>query len=279
MEKKIQLFIINSLLMFAVVISAQVGINTQDVRGVFHLDAGKDNPASGTISASQVANDVMVDANGNMGVGTIAPVARLHLKADAPFKAFRLEDGSEGENRILQGDKDGRAFWGMTKGLGGYILDVEDKYLSFYYNTPIKLPINESGNEILILNDGTYSIMLRWVPMLMKRAMPPSDNTTMRSRQVQVQYELIRKRDGAADYICESTILRPFMAIYDHSLLYISLMAEDILKDDKLYIRVTFLSNSDSDASNLYLYLDPNNPYSTRSREAYDSGAIIFYQL
>lgn len=53
------------------------GINTQNPQGLFHIDGAKDNPGTGAPSAVQQANDVIVDVQGNVGIGTITPDAKL----------------------------------------------------------------------------------------------------------------------------------------------------------------------------------------------------------
>lgn len=97
-------------------LKAQVGINTEDIRGVFHLDAVADNNL--IISSLSESNDVVITSDGNMGVGTITPTSRLHIKSDTPYSAFRLRT-STSTGAVLLGDSSGNAFWGITKGNGG----------------------------------------------------------------------------------------------------------------------------------------------------------------
>lgn len=260
-------------------IPAQVGINTQNTQGIFHLDATGDDAASGTITAGQSVNDILIDNTGNVGIGTLAPTARLHLKSSAPGEAFRLADGTQGENKILLGDAEGNACWGITKGLGGYIINLAQGTYTFPNGTAERFPLNTTGNQIAIPNDGSYAFMFRSNVMLMKAGMPETDNTTMRSRQVDVRYELVRSRAGVADVICQTIDAKPFMQIFDYTTLYVSLIATDILKDDSLYIRITFLGNADADSSSLYLLLDYNTTYSSYSHEAFNMSSVIFYQL
>ncbi|WP_221407223.1 hypothetical protein, partial [Dysgonomonas macrotermitis] len=260
-------------------IKAQVGINTQNTQGVFHMDAAGDNTASGTITAAQSTNDILIDNTGNVGIGTLNPTARLHLKSSVAGEAFRLADGTQGENKILLGDADGNAWWGITKGLGGYIVNLTQGTYSFLNGTATKFPINPTANEIVISNDGSYAFMLRCNVMLLKTGITPSDNTTMRSRQVDVRYELVRSRTGVADMVCQTVDTKPFMQIFDYTTLYVSLIATNILKNDSLYIRITFLGNADADSSALYMLLDYNNPYSSYNTEAFNMGSVIFYQL
>lgn len=58
-----------------------VGINTPNPQGVLHVDGKRDNPTSGTtFTNAQVSNDVIVTANGNVGVGNINPKVKLDLR-------------------------------------------------------------------------------------------------------------------------------------------------------------------------------------------------------
>ncbi|PKF75598.1 hypothetical protein CW752_02965 [Chryseobacterium sp. PMSZPI] len=56
-----------------------VGINTTNPQGVFHVDGAKDNPATGTPTVAQQANDVVVLNNGYVGIGTVLPKQQLHI--------------------------------------------------------------------------------------------------------------------------------------------------------------------------------------------------------
>ena len=61
----------------------QVGINTQNPQGIFHVDGGKDNPVTGTPSTAQQANDFLLTTAGNVGVGTTAPTAKLEINSNS----------------------------------------------------------------------------------------------------------------------------------------------------------------------------------------------------
>lgn len=274
-----QLLIFLTLITCISIATAQVGINTKDIKGIFHIDATADNPTSGTVSATRMANDIIVDNEGNIGVGTHTPSARLHLKGATTGSAFRLTDGTEGSNKILLGDKDGHAWWGMTKGLGGYIVNLAKSAVSYTNGTARRFPINTYNNEISISNDGNYAVMLRCNTMLMQTGTSSTNTTVQRSRQVNVRYQLIRVRSGVSDVVCQTVETNPLMQMFDYTTLYISLRAANIKKDDSLYVNITFLGNADSDSAKLYMLLDYNNPNSTYSNQAFEMGAVIFYQL
>lgn len=52
---------------------SQVGINTPNPQGIFNVDGGKDNAATGLPTAAQQANDFVVTATGSVGIGTTVP--------------------------------------------------------------------------------------------------------------------------------------------------------------------------------------------------------------
>ena len=100
-------------------LSAQVGINTSNPQGTFHIDADKNNPTSGsTFTFAEQSKDVIVMPDGKMGVGTINPDAQLDIRsvdvsvANPTYTAgFRLVDGNEKTGRVLQTDANGLATW------------------------------------------------------------------------------------------------------------------------------------------------------------------------
>ncbi|PXV69130.1 hypothetical protein CLV62_101399 [Dysgonomonas alginatilytica] len=97
MKKSILLII--SLLLAELSIS-QVGINTEDPKGVFHIDAKGDTGAQGV----KFSDDIVVNTEGKMGIGTLTPQARLDINgnlriADAPVianAAVLVRDGTTG---------------------------------------------------------------------------------------------------------------------------------------------------------------------------------------
>ncbi|MBP1617594.1 MAG: hypothetical protein H6Q14_1421 [Bacteroidetes bacterium] len=76
---KRNVFIIMAL--FSTFAFSQVGINTQNLQGIFHIDGAKDNPTTGTPSVAQQANDFIVTAQGYVGIGTTSPSSKLQIKS------------------------------------------------------------------------------------------------------------------------------------------------------------------------------------------------------
>jgi hypothetical protein len=60
---------------------AQIGVNTQNPQGIFHIDGAKDNPETGTPTLAQQANDVSVTSMGNVGIGTNTPTNKIEINS------------------------------------------------------------------------------------------------------------------------------------------------------------------------------------------------------
>lgn len=58
-----------------------IGINTNNPRAVLHVDGAKDNPATGTPTAAQQTNDLVVTSAGRVGIGTNSPTGALDVQS------------------------------------------------------------------------------------------------------------------------------------------------------------------------------------------------------
>jgi hypothetical protein len=101
-----------SLKIFILVIStttfAQVGVNTSNPKGSFHVDGNTDNPKSGSPNTLQLSNDFIVeDKTSNVGIGTLPESnSKININIDTNDsnqigKGFRLKDGTEGNGHVL----------------------------------------------------------------------------------------------------------------------------------------------------------------------------------
>lgn len=75
-----KLYIIILLQLFSLSLFAQVGIGTVRPQGILHVDARKDNPTESSPNLTQQKNDVIVTNDGNVGIGTTTPTAKLEVK-------------------------------------------------------------------------------------------------------------------------------------------------------------------------------------------------------
>lgn len=82
------------------VLSAQIGINTESPQTLFHIDSKRD-----TNGNTNYADDVVITANGDIGIGVLSPSTKLEINtggtATNVIKGFKLDDGSQGEKKIL----------------------------------------------------------------------------------------------------------------------------------------------------------------------------------
>ncbi|MFP3598659.1 hypothetical protein SB679_18235 [Chryseobacterium sp. SIMBA_029] len=70
---------------------AQNGIGTSNPQGALHVDGAKDNAATGTPTAVQAANDVIVSkTTGFIGVGVINPQVKLDMRSVSTENALGL---------------------------------------------------------------------------------------------------------------------------------------------------------------------------------------------
>lgn len=145
-----------SLLIFSMLLSiglgwAQVGINTQTPQGVFHVDGKGD-----TSGSSNISDDILIDNNGNMGIGTLTPTAKLHSIGSSTIAPMRITDGNQAQNYILVSDDNGNASWMEKPSPGGTVYNITGSTVTYVNNTYTlvkAIPVPVSGN---------YLISVRW---------------------------------------------------------------------------------------------------------------------
>ena len=102
-----------SILLFLVniVLFAQVGVNTTEPLGVFHVDIAGNNPSDVTNSNPiNYLDDFIILPNGNLGIGTLFPKSKLEIISYVN-PAFRLVDGSQRKGKTLISNTEGNAQW------------------------------------------------------------------------------------------------------------------------------------------------------------------------
>ncbi|NDW08900.1 hypothetical protein [Dysgonomonas sp. 520] len=58
-----------------------------------------------------VADDVVVTSAGNVGIGTNSPQTKVDIRSTTQGKGFRLQDGSQGNGKVLTTDGNGNGSW------------------------------------------------------------------------------------------------------------------------------------------------------------------------
>ncbi|WP_146212666.1 hypothetical protein [Dysgonomonas alginatilytica] len=132
------------------VLWAQIGINTETPQKLFHVDAVRN-----TSGVTNVSDDAVVDAAGNMGLGVLSPTAKLHIAGDGTTPALRIVDGTQKDTRILRSDASGNATWVDQPASGGFIYNVlgNINYRNGTTSLVKAMQITEAGN---------YLVVVRW---------------------------------------------------------------------------------------------------------------------
>jgi hypothetical protein len=99
-------YLIRVLILFVSVQTyAQVGINTKNPLGVFHID-----PKGNTNGTIGIDDDIIVDNNGNLGIGTTTPKAKVDIMG-----GIIVKDGTQAKDKVLTSDANGKASWQYVK--------------------------------------------------------------------------------------------------------------------------------------------------------------------
>lgn len=178
MKKHILLFFL-----FNITLSyAQVGINTANPQGIIHIDGSKNNPKEQVPSNEQQKDDFTVLANGNVGIGTISPENKLHIKADFnPLKLEGLQDDLIESKKLLTINENGivKAVSLQNTSIPQpavlYLSENVTNFLNRYYIgqkqtvTPLKLIKNSipgllfnSSTSTITFPKGTYEIVFSY---------------------------------------------------------------------------------------------------------------------
>ena len=153
MKRKILLLLT---LIVAGLLNAQVGINTENPQGMFHID-GQGNTTANT----NISDDVVVTATGNVGVGTNAPATKVDIRTSTAGNGFRLQDGTQGNGMVLTSDANGNGKW-AAPGFSDFTR-IEPATLLFSIPRKVGGSISSdiSGTFIAEKADGTpYTIIL-----------------------------------------------------------------------------------------------------------------------
>lgn len=156
---------------------AQIGINTENPQALLHIDGASTptttNPSSGTISAIQASDDIVVSNDGKIGIGTIDPSAKVSIVASVAGEALSLKDGSQEKYRVLMSDMNGFGTWkniGATwsASLNNASLNVGSyvgyyKFTSYSYSTTSDLSlgtVNIQTGDLTVPFTGYYKVTL-----------------------------------------------------------------------------------------------------------------------
>lgn len=136
----------------------QVGINTKQPLGLFHIDGKGDSQTTGNYTDDIIMNNIGYIAFGS----NITPTARIDITAPA-YKGLILQDGTQKDKSLLYSEIDGKAFWkGYETNAKKIISNAPINYLfdckasTGWISVPKIIPfptisIEVTGNYIVIL--------------------------------------------------------------------------------------------------------------------------------
>ncbi|ANF49107.1 hypothetical protein A0O34_00405 [Chryseobacterium glaciei] len=118
----------------------QIGINTANPQGAFHIDGQKNNPATGVPNTTEQSDDYVVTANGNVGIGLTNPTAKLEVNSGtAGVSGLKFDNinnsTSVSSNLALLGvDAAGNVATAAGTTVAGEIGDVKNSFRTADYN-------------------------------------------------------------------------------------------------------------------------------------------------
>ncbi|NDW10771.1 hypothetical protein [Dysgonomonas sp. 520] len=145
--KKSLLFL--SMLLTCIIAYGQVGINTENPQGIFHID-----PQKNTSVNTNVSDDVVVTKSGQVGIGMVNPQHALSISSSTAG-AIKIADGNQGGGKVLSSDANGVGTWQNIQ--GGWFALLTGGALT--YTTVIgerKIPF--SGGEVSISGIGNVNV-------------------------------------------------------------------------------------------------------------------------
>lgn len=154
-----QIWMVAALFITYTNLSAQIGINTDNVYSglVLHIDPSANNSGS---ASTKYLDDVVVSKAGNVGLGTVTPSTKLHVVTGgtktSPNPQLRIEDGTQGLDKVLTSSNDGTARWDFyTPGSALGTFDANGVTISLpnsaFANTKAKISLYP-GKWVIIYN-------------------------------------------------------------------------------------------------------------------------------
>lgn len=149
MNKKILSFIMLSSI--ATTLFSQVGIATSTLSSTNSVFEIKGDP-----SVSGNGDRLVINNNGNVGIGTTTPTAKLEIVKNGNNAPFRIVDGKVAANKVMGTDNNGYITWVDMPDPAGVNYHILGSRRTFANNTYVLLqafPVSKTG---------FYQLVLRW---------------------------------------------------------------------------------------------------------------------
>ncbi|SHF77239.1 hypothetical protein [Dysgonomonas macrotermitis] len=157
--------ILGILILTALPVMAQIGVNTETPYTLFHLDARytatTTNPDNAVPSNIQQQDDVVITEDGKVGIGTITPGAKFEVNTQnvAGMYPLQITDTSDPTGKVLVSDSNGNALWTKVQPPRGTVYPIIDIPASTIPAGSEQLVPN---SEFTVPHDGFFSYEIRW---------------------------------------------------------------------------------------------------------------------
>lgn len=145
-----------------------VGINTIYPLQRLHIDVNGDNTQSTTAVSSETADDIVVDAQGNIGIGTASPTAKLDVR-----KTLQIADGTQANYNLFSStDNQGLGKWSDPNNLFNPVAtwristnNITISGLTFFRSSTYSVDIQDNGvgitqnTDCVVVPPGTYIVV------------------------------------------------------------------------------------------------------------------------
>jgi hypothetical protein len=133
-------------------VHAQIGINTKNPSGVFHIDLNQNSPTTTT-------DDIIFTEDGYLGIGTTAPTAQVHINTPVGYSNMQIVDGYQKAGRVLVSDANGFTGWGTMRASAGEKFSLP----AATYTKGVITKLNLGGStSYKVSADGNYLVFIRW---------------------------------------------------------------------------------------------------------------------
>lgn len=119
-----------------------MGVNTTSPKAVLDVKSKSDTIKSFRVENASGTETVTVLDNGNVGVGVTSPAAKLDVAG-----AIKIADGTQGENKVLMSDANGKASWKTINQVQNIsVTSTIDPNVLGYFPDPTKTAYTASGS-------------------------------------------------------------------------------------------------------------------------------------
>lgn len=87
-----------------------IGFGTATPQQMFHIDGARDNNINSAPTAAQLANDLVINGKGFVGIGITSPDKKLDIQSGSAG-AVRIQDGTQGNGYVFTSTADGTGTW------------------------------------------------------------------------------------------------------------------------------------------------------------------------